>query len=118
MVKGARNRRRLTTSAVSAVSSIALGKGRNPEVKKEWNPKSSTWYNLEVSPKELRLDVTLTNGQCFNWKSYPHLSSDLSSTVSYQQQYLGVLGTHVFLLRQTSDSVYYCLLNEEMLRKT
>ena len=26
------------------------------------------WYSLNVSPKELRLDVTLTNGQCFNWK--------------------------------------------------
>ena len=117
MLKGARNRP-LTTSAVSAVSSIALRKRRNPAVKKEWNPKTSTWYNLDVSPKELRLDVTLTNGQCFNWKSYPPLSNDLSSTASYQQQYFGVLGTHVFLLKQTNDGVYYRLLNEEMLCKT
>lgn len=117
IVKGTRNRQ-LTTSAVSAVSSRALVKGHKPVVKKEWDTRSSMWHNLDVSPKELRLDVTLTNGQCFNWKSYPPLSSDLNSTASYQQQYFGVLGTHVFLLKQTKDGVYYRLLNEEMLCKS
>ena len=39
--------------------------------------KRKKWYSLNVSPKELRLDVTLTNGQCFNWKKYPMLKNEV-----------------------------------------
>lgn len=74
------------------------------------------WHSLNVSPKELRLDVTLTNGQCFNWKKYPLLKNELSNLSSPQlPQYFGVLGNRVFLLKQTKDDVHYRVLNEEQL---
>ena len=73
------------------------------------------WYSLNVSPKELRLDVTLTNGQCFNWKKYPMLKNEVDDNDDMKEHphFFGVLGNRVFLLKQTKDDVFYHVLNEE-----
>ena len=74
--------------------------------------KRKKWYSLNVSPKELRLDVTLTNGQCFNWKKYPMLKNEVDDMKEHPH-FFGVLGNRVFLLKQTKDDVFYHVLNEE-----
>eukprot|EP00736_Rhodelphis_marinus_P014380 Rmarinus@m.14693 len=53
------------------------------------------WRNLNVSPKELRLDVTLTTGQSFRWFKV------------VDNEWEGTIRSHVFRLQQTEDAIRY-----------
>ena len=58
------------------------------------------WHPLRVPPAELRLEHTLTNGQCFGWRR--------RDAADYT--YVGVLGKRVIEVRQTdSDCLFRCL---------
>eukprot|EP00962_Isochrysis_galbana_P051716 scaffold23168_cov125-Isochrysis_galbana.AAC.3 len=58
------------------------------------------WYALRVPPRELRLDLTLSNGQCFGWQRSP----------SDESTWIGVVGPRVVALRQTEeDCLFRCL---------
>jgi N-glycosylase/DNA lyase len=56
------------------------------------------WCDLAIPPCELRLKMTLDNGQCFEWVCI-HNVDDL--------EYAGVLGERLIGLRQTATSVWY-----------
>jgi len=63
------------------------------------------WRNLDVAPCELRLKMTLDNGQCFEWyRITPH---DAITTTTIELEYAGVLGARLIGLRQTATSVWY-----------
>ena len=55
------------------------------------------WNALQVSPAELRLEVTLTNGQAFGFRKCADGS------------FIGVLGRNVIRFRETASDVEYCL---------
>ena len=105
------------------------------------------WHALSVAPHELRLDVTLTNGQCFGWKKYPpRISPKVKKESKVKKQpkkqkvkkrpeakvtekattaipthnggcFYGVIGSYVFLLKQTPTDTHYQVLNEDSLSK-
>jgi N-glycosylase/DNA lyase len=59
-----------------------------------------SWHALRVAPRELRLDLTLSNGQCFGWQRSP----------SDESTWIGVVGPRVIALRQTEqDCLFRCL---------
>ena len=66
------------------------------------------WHSLNVKPAELRIGVTLTNGQSFNWKRYPRPTENEGKNA----QFYGALGDRVFLLRQTQDDVFFRVVAE------
>ena len=94
------------------------------------------WVPLYISPEELRLDVTLVNGQSFAWTLLPpsfatsfpmtEMKSVSQSLLPASQQqtphtqqtqqiqpfedYFSVIGPHAVVLRQTSQDVYYLRL--------
>ena len=105
------------------------------------------WHALSVPPDELRLDVTLTNGQCFGWKRYPlNISPKVKKNPKVKKEpkvkedpkvkkqpkakatekviaaaaadnegcFYGVIGSHVFLLKQTPTDTHYQVLNENL----
>ena len=51
---------------------------------------SRAWKSLSVVPAELRLAVTLLNGQAFSWRR----------SGAATDEYVGVIGRHVFKLRE------------------
>ena len=59
---------------------------------------SPVWHSLNISPSELRCDVTLTNGQCFGWRKHPTL-----------REWTGVLDHTVLTLRQTPTDTLYTI---------
>jgi N-glycosylase/DNA lyase len=67
------------------------------------------WQIFDLCPKQLRIDTTLTNGQCFNWKQYPQSGGERSGEGLY---FYGAIGWRVYLLRQTKDLVYFKLLSD------
>ena len=65
---------------------------------------TSVWTPLRLAPLELRLRVTLANGQCFGWT--PHVTSDHPDSDVWS----GVVADCIVHLRETpSDVVYRCL---------
>ena len=61
----------------------------------------SSWHRLAVPPRELRLDTTLENGQCFGWHRQPG-DGDAS--------WVGVLGRRLLEVRETeTDCLFRCL---------
>lgn len=71
---------------------------------------ASRWTSLNISPAELRLDVTLNCGQVFRWK--PTLQSN-------KNRFVGVIDSRVIELQQTDTDVLYRSLvkSEELLDK-
>lgn len=117
-----------TTRCVSSISSALQRK----------------WHALSVAPHELRLDVTLTNGQCFGWKQYPpKIAPKVKKESKVKKQpkkqkvkkrpeaekartaipkhkegcFYGVIGSYVFLLKQTPTDTHYQVLNDDSLGK-
>ena len=84
------------------------------------------WHALSVPPHELRLDITLTNGQSFGWKRYDPLAGKskqvpqdkVAGNVSAafplgdEDYFYGVIGSDVFLLKQTPFDTHYQVLND------
>ena len=100
------------------------------------------WNVLPVPPHELRLDITLTNGQCFGWKRYPlaiprkaksttrkaakreatkrkatkreATEEKVSASVPIDGEvyFYGAIGSDVFLLKQTPTDTRYQVLND------
>jgi N-glycosylase/DNA lyase len=62
-----------------------------------------SWKKLNVTPKELRLEVTLLCGQVFHWKQVPE----------QKNHFIGVLETEIVELKQSEDNVFYRNFNEE-----
>lgn len=58
------------------------------------------WRSIGVDAQELRCDVTLTNGQAFNWR--PH--GDEKAL-----EWIGVLGRQVVILRQGANDTFFRL---------
>ena len=52
-----------------------------------------TWQDLQASPAELRPELTLTTGQCFNWT----LRSSPADDASDGPVWVGVLGLLIAL---------------------
>ena len=81
------------------------------------------WVDLKVSPAELRPDLSLQMGQCFNWFRIPAVANEIMETPSKLEEtankrkrpWIGILGDHVFSVRQTHSSVEYSLLNSDHL---
>ncbi|KAJ3276053.1 8-oxoguanine glycosylase ogg1 [Terramyces sp. JEL0728] len=65
-----------------------------------------TWFDLNVSPVELRLDKTLPTGQCFRWIQ------------TNPMEWTMVLNAQLITLKQTPDTVLFKAENEELCRKT
>ena len=102
------------------------------DVKKAVNTFSAAlkrrWHPLIAPPHELRLDITLTTGQCFGWKRYNPLTVKVKQeTKDYfaksrnvphvvatndEQYFYGVIGSYVFLLKQTPLDTHYQVLND------
>jgi len=60
----------------------------------------AAWHVLRAPPRELRLDLTLSNGQCFGWQQ----------SLSDASTWIGVVGPRVLALRQTGDDcLFRCL---------
>ena len=57
----------------------------------------AAWTSLRVNARELRLDTTLENGQCFGWRRQP----------GNEPVWVGVLGAHVLALRQADDDCMF-----------
>ena len=64
-----------------------------------------TWHKLLVPPRELRLEATLENGQCFGW----HRQDGDASHSSW----VGVLGRRLLELKETETDCLFRCLNEE-----
>ena len=60
-----------------------------------------SWIDLNIAPGELRLDATLTNGQCFNWAKI---------STAEDKMWIGMLDAFPLILRQTEKSTQYALL--------
>ena len=62
---------------------------------------SAGWHRLlAASPRELRLECTLENGQCFGWHRQP----------GDEPVWVGVLGSRLLALRETeNDCLFRCL---------
>ena len=58
---------------------------------------AAAWTSLRVNARELRLDTTLENGQCFGWRRQP----------GDEPVWVGVLGEHVLALRQAEDDCMF-----------
>lgn len=78
---------------------------------------TTMWQPLKTPPSELRLDVTLVNGQSFIWQLLPQSftkQAPLPSTLCTEQElwedYVGVIGPHAVILRQTPDDIYFLRL--------
>jgi N-glycosylase/DNA lyase len=61
------------------------------------------WHDLAVPPCELRLRMTLDNGQCFEWVRIKKQAQEEDAAL----EYAGVLGECLISLRQTATSVWY-----------
>ncbi|NXF35767.1 OGG1 lyase, partial [Nyctibius bracteatus] len=61
----------------------------------------SLWRSLPCPPAELRLDLVLSSGQTFRWWE------------SSPGAWTGVLGGHVWTLRQERDRLWYTVYSEE-----
>ncbi|NXH11803.1 OGG1 lyase, partial [Bucco capensis] len=61
----------------------------------------SLWRSLPCSPVELRLDLVLSSGQTFRWWE------------SSPGAWTGVLGEHVWTLRQDQERLWYTVYGEE-----
>ncbi len=78
-----------------------------------------SWRSLGISARELRCDVTLTNGQAFNWR--PHrvaVTASASAAISAPpsappsapvDEWVGVMGQRVVILKQTADDTLFRL---------
>ena len=69
----------------------------------------AAWHRLcasqAVSPRELRLENTLQNGQCFGWQRQQTMREKCADPV-----WVGVLGHRILALRQTeTDCLFRCL---------
>eukprot|EP01080_Neovahlkampfia_damariscottae_P001314 gene1314-11397_t len=62
-----------------------------------------SWKKLNVTPKELRLEVTLLCGQVFHWKKVPKTDN----------QFIGVLNSEVIELKQSEKEIFYRNFTEE-----
>ena len=84
------------------------------------------WYPLSVPAHELRLDITLTNGQSFGWKRYPlavsqkvkqepkdKIVGEIPAAVPMagEAYFYGVIGSYALLLKQTPTDTHYQVLN-------
>lgn len=63
---------------------------------------SGLWKTLVCSPPELRLEYTLTNGQCFNWHRQP----------GDDPVWVGMLGRRLLALRETDAGAQYRCITE------
>eukprot|EP00808_Paulinella_micropora_P021664 g38879.t1 len=66
------------------------------------------WRRLRVPATELRLDVTLLNGQAFGWKKQTEFEGQNEKDED-KAVYTGVLGSRVFSLREEPNDVSFAL---------
>ena len=66
------------------------------------------WRKLACKPTELRLDIVLKCGQSFRWTT---------PFKSRPDEYVGVLESKVWILKQTPDSILYKTLQKENIKQ-
>ena len=94
-----------------------------------------SWTDLNVPPEQLRPDLTLAMGQCFNWKKLS-LSANVNDAVSptkdsgpgtptkeiekdsNESLWIGVIGEWAMAVKQTSNSTHIAVLNDHSLSST
>jgi N-glycosylase/DNA lyase len=67
--------------------------------------KGAKWIDLNVSVDELRPDMTLIMGQCFNWKELTN-----NNLNKLDQCWIGMLGPFPLAIRQTYNSTFFANL--------
>lgn len=77
--------------------------------------KLGEWIDLDVRPEELRPNLTLRMGQCFNWrKLVDHEDHQLTSNVEDESAvWVGVLDSRAIAIRQMSSSTGFLSLNSK-----
>lgn len=61
-------RQHLATMSASSSSTHPSTATSHPSIPTIYDPHGIAWYSLSVPPAELRLDITLWNGQAFGWE--------------------------------------------------
>lgn len=80
---------------------------------------STDWVDLQVEPDELRADLTLAMGQCFNWRRLQQQSNHLrespggaGTSVASDSLWIGVVDDLAIAVKQTSTTTMYKIINK------
>ena len=71
---------------------------------KEYDIDQMPWKSFTCTPSKLRLDIVLKCGQSFRWSTFQNRPNE----------FIGVLGTKVWLLKQEPDRILYKTLQKEV----
>jgi N-glycosylase/DNA lyase len=79
------------------------------EIKQEKVRQNSDWIDLQIPPEELRPNLTLRMGQCFNWRKLVDKSAISSPSTKEDEGsvWIGVLEAGAIGVRQTSSSTEF-----------
>jgi N-glycosylase/DNA lyase len=80
---------------------------------------STDWVDLQVEPDELRADLTLAMGQCFNWRRLQQQSSHMTqspggagASVASDSLWIGVVDDLAIAVKQTPTTTMYKIINK------